>query len=88
MSNFNEIFRRNVPYDNINSHKKPRLHLFLVKGIFGKTGGGGNCSPSAFSFLGLTIPNIFQFNKTQYHQQNSFQHRGLPERCKNERSSF
>ena len=42
LRNFNEIFRKDVTYDNIKSHKKPGLHPVPEKHIFGKiTGGGG-----------------------------------------------
>ena len=46
---FRKDFRKDVTYDNIKSHKKPGLHLFSEKNIFGKTtGGGSNCPPSHF----------------------------------------
>ena len=46
MRNFNEIFRKDVTYDNIKSHKKPGLHPLSEKCIFGKTTGwGGQIDP-------------------------------------------
>ena len=38
--NFNEVFRKLVTYDNIESKKKTGLHPFFEKRIFGKTSGG------------------------------------------------
>ena len=43
LGNFNEIFRKDVAYDNIKNHKKAELHPLSRKHIFGKTprrGGG------------------------------------------------
>ena len=40
MTNFNGIFRKDVTYDNIKSHKKPGLHPLSRRYIFGKTIGG------------------------------------------------
>ena len=37
---FNEIFRKDVTYDNIKSHKKTVVHPFSTKLFFGKTTGG------------------------------------------------
>ena len=34
---FTEIFRKDVPYDSIKSHKKLRFYSFPRKHIFGKT---------------------------------------------------
>ena len=42
MRSFNESFKRDVPYDNIRSHKKLELHSFSKKLIFGKTTGQAN----------------------------------------------
>ena len=35
--NFKEIFRKNVPYDTIKSHKNPRFHPLFTRYVFGKT---------------------------------------------------
>ena len=35
--NFNEIFRKDVTYDNLKSHKKPGLRAFSRRYIFGKS---------------------------------------------------
>ena len=40
--NLNEIFRKDVTYDNIKSHKKPGFHPLFRGCIFGKTTGGSN----------------------------------------------
>ena len=37
LRNFNEIFRKDVAYDNIKSPKKTRFHSLPRKHIFGKT---------------------------------------------------
>ena len=39
--NFDEIFRKDVAYDNIKSHKKGGLYRLSKKYIFGKTTEGG-----------------------------------------------
>ena len=36
LRNFNEIFRKDVTYDNIKSHKKPRFPLSLEDKFFEK----------------------------------------------------
>ena len=44
LRNVNQIFRKNVAYDNIKSHKKERLQPFSLKETFGRiteVGGGG-----------------------------------------------
>ena len=48
MSSFNEISSKDVTNDNIKSHKKPGLHPFSEKHIFGKTPGGVKLTPSLF----------------------------------------
>ena len=40
LRNFNEIFRKNVTYDHIKSHKKPGLNPFSEKHISGNTTDG------------------------------------------------
>ena len=37
--NFDEVFRKDLTYDNIKSHEKPESHPFLRRCIFGKTQG-------------------------------------------------
>ena len=39
---FNEIFRKDVTYDNIKSHRKTRFHPLFGRYIFGKTSSGSN----------------------------------------------
>ena len=52
LRNFNKIFRKNLCYDNIKSHKKPGLYPLFRKYNFGKTTRGGRqIDPQAF--LGL-----------------------------------
>ena len=46
MRNFNEIFRKDVTYDNIKSHKKTGFHSLFRRYIFGKTTGGSNRPPA------------------------------------------
>ena len=40
LRNSNEIFRKDVTYDNIKSHKRADLHPFSKKHIFGRTASG------------------------------------------------
>ena len=48
-SNFNEIFRKDVTYDNVKSHKKTSASPSLWKMHFSKTtNGGSNLSPIVF----------------------------------------
>ena len=51
LRNFNEIFKKNMTYNNIKSHKKARLYRLSEKYIPGKTTGGVNSTAPAF--LGL-----------------------------------
>ena len=47
MKNFNEIFRKDVTYNNIKSHKKSGLHPLSKRYIFGNTTGGeGQIKPA------------------------------------------
>ena len=46
MRNFNEIFRKDVPYDNFKSHQKPGFHPLLRRYNFQKTTGGGQIDVS------------------------------------------
>ena len=41
MRNFNEIFRKDMTYDNIKSHKKPGFNPLCRRYIFRKAAGGG-----------------------------------------------
>ena len=41
LRDYNEIFRKDVTYDNIKSYQKPGLHLLSEKHIYRKTTGGG-----------------------------------------------
>ena len=57
MINFTEIFRKDVTYDNIKSHKKPGLHALSRKCISGKTtgeGGGSSWPPSLLKVKDLS----------------------------------
>ena len=45
LRNFNEIFRKDVTYDNIKSHKKPGIHPLSRRYIL-KTTGSSNWPPS------------------------------------------
>ena len=40
LRNFNEIFRKDVTYDDIKSNKKSGLNLLSRRHVFGKTTGG------------------------------------------------
>ena len=40
LRNFNEIFRKDVPYDNFKSHKKPGFHPIFRRYNFQKSQGG------------------------------------------------
>ena len=46
--NFNEIFRKNVTYDNIKSHQKSGLHPLSRKYNFGRTIEGVKYTPGIF----------------------------------------
>ena len=51
MRNFNEIFRKDVTYNIVKSHKKTGLHPVCRRYIFGKVtrGGGGQIDlPQSF----------------------------------------
>ena len=50
--NFNEIFRTDVAYDNIKSHKKQESTIVLADTSLKKPQEGSNCPPA---FLGLRI---------------------------------
>ena len=54
MRNFNEIFRKDVTYDNIKSPKKAGLHPISEKHIFGKSTMTVKLTLPAF--LGLRTP--------------------------------
>ena len=44
--NFNEIFRKDVAYDNIKSHKKPGIHYLLSRYFLKKNEGEVKLSPN------------------------------------------
>ena len=52
LRNFNEIFRKDVTYDNIKSHKNPGFHPLFRRCIFRKTTRGGRIDLPAV--LGLS----------------------------------
>ena len=58
MRNFDEIFRKNVPRDNIQSHRKTGFHLLFGRYIFGKITVGVKLTPpsppSPSPILGLS----------------------------------
>ena len=54
LSNFNEIFRKNVTYNNIKIHKKPKVSPSVYKKPQGK---GSNWPRSAFLGLNVTPRN-------------------------------
>ena len=45
MRNLHEIFRKDVTYDNIKSHKKTGFHPLFSRYIFGKTTGESQTDP-------------------------------------------
>ena len=47
LRNFNEIFRKDVTYDNIKSHKKSWFHPLCRRYVFGKTTDVGQITPPA-----------------------------------------
>ena len=58
LSNFNEIFGKDVAYDNIKSHKKPGVYPLSERCSFGKTtGGGGQMDPPSPSRLKVNPEN-------------------------------
>ena len=63
LRNFNEIFRKDVTYDNIKSHKKPGFYPLFRRYIFQKTTGKeGQIDPPAVLELKLSLgedPNHF-----------------------------
>ena len=62
LRNFNEIFRKDVPYDNIKSHKKPGFHSLFRTYIFRKTTLGFKLTPPP-SVLGLNCLKCVLFFK-------------------------
>ena len=59
LKNFNEVFRKDVPYDNTKIHKKPAFHPLFRRHIFRKTTGGGR-QVSKFMFK-LPIITLLSF---------------------------
>ena len=66
LSNFNEILRKDVPYDNIKSHRKPGFHPFFRRYIFWEITGGGqfDSSPPPPSSH-FSVKNVFLIKKRQ-----------------------
>ena len=63
LSNFNDIFRKDVTYDNIKSHEKPGFHPLFRRHIFRKTTGvcitaSGNILASGNFFLKLLMASL------------------------------
>ena len=58
LKNFNEIFRKNVSYDNIKSYKKPGLYPLVRKCSFGETTGVVKWNPPPAVFLGLICQKV------------------------------
>ena len=56
MRSFNEIFWKDVTYDNIESHKKPGFHSHFIRYISQKTTGE----------VKLTPPTGFRVNNDSY----------------------
>ena len=52
MKNFNEIFRKDVPYDNIKSHKNPGFSACLKKIHFSKNPRGAQIDPAVLGLRG------------------------------------
>ena len=48
LRNFNKMFRKDVTYDNIKSHKKKELHPLSRRYIYGKTTRVGQFDPPIF----------------------------------------
>ena len=51
--NFNEVFRKDVTYDNIKSHKKQGFALSLENTFLEKPQGEGQIDPPPPNYLGL-----------------------------------
>ena len=70
MRNFNEIFRKDVTYDNIKSHKKPGFHLSVEDTFFEKPQRGGQIDlPSRFvvnAHDNIVISKFFKAKMTGY----------------------
>ena len=61
-----EIFRKDVTYDNIKSHKKAELHSLSIRYIFGKTTGGGSNWPA---HPGKSIKGQKDYPETDKHRK-------------------
>ena len=60
LKNFNEVFRKDVTYDNTKIHKKPAFHPLFRRHIFRKTTGGGQVSKFMFKLIGLSVACWFK----------------------------
>ena len=67
MTNSNEIFKKDMPYDNFKSHKKPRFHPLFRRYNFEKAAGegGGQIDPRPFVLV-LKILKKHGFNQSEY----------------------
>ena len=66
LRNFNEIFRKDVTYDNIKSHKKLELHTLSRRYIFGKiTKVGANRPISSPILLRVRVITYIIFGRSQ-----------------------
>ena len=63
LRNFNDIFRKDVTYDNVKSYKKQRLHAFSEKQTC-------QIDPSP-DFLGLRLSRILTKSELQKHGEKS-----------------
>ena len=61
MSNFNEVFREDVTYDNIKSRKKPGSHPLFRRNIFRKTTGRVELTTPAVSGLKKSLKVVLPF---------------------------
>ena len=67
MRNFNEIFRKDVPYDNFKSHKKPGFHPLFRRYNFQKTSGGIKLTPTPFLPSRFRVKYFHKFNRFLRH---------------------
>ena len=69
LSNFNEIFSKNVTYVNIKRHKKTVLHKLSRKCIFGKTTWGGVKLKNGIHFKMESILNVTNLLKPTFFKE-------------------